>query len=76
MMYADDIILLSSTSQGLQQELNILVQYCIDCCLSINTSKTKIIIFNKAGRLWGYFNPYTKKNPTHLILVLPRFTLT
>ena len=50
-MYADDIILLSSSAHGLQQELYILVQYCIDWCLSINTFKTKIIIFNKAGRL-------------------------
>ena len=51
LMYVDDIILLSSTAQGLQQELNISVQYCNDWCLSINTSKTKIIIFNKAGML-------------------------
>lgn len=51
LMYADDIILLSSTAEGLQQELDILQQYCNDWCLCVNTSKTKIIVFNKAGRL-------------------------
>lgn len=51
LMYADDIILLSSSADGLQQKLNILQKYCNDWCLNINTSKTKIIVFNKAGRL-------------------------
>jgi hypothetical protein len=50
-MYADDIILLSSSANDLQQKLNILQRYCNDWCLSVNFSKTKIIISNKAGRL-------------------------
>lgn len=50
-MYADDIILLSSSADGLQQKLNILQEYCNDWCLNINTFKTKVIVFNKAGRL-------------------------
>lgn len=49
-MYADDIILLSSSAQGLQQKLNRLNEYCKDWCLNINTDKTKVLIFNKAGR--------------------------
>jgi hypothetical protein len=50
-MYADDIILLSKSAKGLQEKLDILNTYCKDWCLTVNTSKTKIIIFNKAGRL-------------------------
>ena len=43
-MYADDIILLSKSAKGLQEKRK-------DWCLTVYTSKTKILIFNKAGRL-------------------------
>ena len=51
LMYADDIILLSKSVKGLQEKFDILNAYCKDWCLTVNTSKTKILIFNKAGRL-------------------------
>ena len=51
LMYADDIVILSSTPEGLQQKLNHLEQYCRDWCLTVNTRKTKVLVFNKAGRL-------------------------
>ena len=53
LMHADDIILLSKSAKGLQEKLDIHVlnTYCKDWCLTVNTSKTKILIFNKAGRL-------------------------
>lgn len=50
LMYADDIILLSTTAKGLQTKLDILEKYCKDWCLILNPNKTKILIFNKAGR--------------------------
>ena len=50
-MYADDIVLLSTSPNGLQKKLDILQNYCNDWCLSVNTNKTKVLIFNKAGRL-------------------------
>jgi hypothetical protein len=50
LMYADDVILLSTSPEGLQQKTNILEQYCNDWCLSLNISKTKMLVFNKAGR--------------------------
>jgi hypothetical protein len=50
LMYADDIILLSSTAEGLQAKLDILDSYCNDWCLTVNPTKTKILVFNKAGR--------------------------
>ena len=49
-MYADDIVLLSKSSKGLQQKLNCLDKFCTDWCLDVNVSKTKVLIFNKAGR--------------------------
>ena len=51
LMYADDIVLLSSTPQGLQTKLNSLAKYCDEWCLQLNPSKTKVLVFNKAGRL-------------------------
>ena len=47
LMFADDIVLLSETSQGLQKSLSILESYCKKWHLSVNVSKTKIVIFNK-----------------------------
>jgi hypothetical protein len=51
LMYADDVILLSQTEVGLQSKLHKLQSFCNDWCLEVNVSKTKILIFNKAGRL-------------------------
>ena len=50
LMYADDIVLLSSSPSGLQHKLNRLTDYCKDWCLNVNTSKTKVLIFNKSGK--------------------------
>ena len=51
LMFADDIVLFSKSQVGLQEKLNKLHDYCKDWCLSVNTSKTKIMVFNKAGKL-------------------------
>ena len=51
MIWADDIILLSETEKGLQDLLNKLSEYCEENELTINIDKTKIMIFNKTGRL-------------------------
>ena len=51
LMFADDLVLLSETPEGLQSALDKLQDYCDKWFLQINTKKTKIIIFNKAGRL-------------------------
>ena len=50
LMYADDIVLLSKSSQGLQEKLNKLKDFCNDWCLNINIKKTKVLVFNKAGK--------------------------
>ena len=51
LMYADDVILLPSYAAGLQQKIDSIQVFCEDWCLSINIDKTKVLIFNKAGRL-------------------------
>ena len=50
-MYADDLILLSESKEGLQNCLNKLQKYCNTWKLNVNIEKTKIIIFNKNGKL-------------------------
>ena len=50
-MYADDLVLMSESAKGLQVTLNNLQNYCNTWKLSVNLSKTKIIIFNKPGHL-------------------------
>ena len=51
LIYADDVILLSSSATGLQAKLDVLQVFCEEWCLSLNIDKTKVVIFNKAGRL-------------------------
>lgn len=53
LMFADDVVLLSNSETGLKNCLKRLEQYCSKWCLKINTEKTKILIFNKAGRLYN-----------------------
>ena len=46
LLYADDIVLLSKSSSGLQHLLDILQLFCAEKLLSVNMSKTQVIIFN------------------------------
>ena len=49
LMYEDDIVLMSSSAEGLQVAINKLQLYLSEWHLELNTSKSKIIIFNKSG---------------------------
>ena len=51
LFWADDLILLAETKEGLDQLLKTLEEYCQENHLMINTKKTKCMIFNKTGRL-------------------------
>ena len=51
LFWADDLVLFSKDEVGLQNLLNILEKYCKENKLTINTKKTKCMIFNKTGRL-------------------------
>ena len=49
LMWADDIILLSETKEGLQNCLNNLNHYCKKWKLNANIQKTKIMVFREKG---------------------------
>ena len=51
LLYADDLVLFSSTPIGLQRLLNRLSDYCKKWRMNVNLTKTKIIVFRKAGGL-------------------------
>ena len=50
-MYADDLIIMSEKASRLQSALDKLNTYCDKWDLDINVEKTKIMIFNKSGRM-------------------------
>ena len=51
LIWADDVLILSETEDGLHSSLQKLNVYCKSNGLTVNTDKTKIMIFNKTGRL-------------------------
>ena len=61
LLWADDILILSESVDGLQQKLNALQGYCDINKLSVNTKKTQCMIFNKTGRLLKNY-VFTYKN--------------
>jgi hypothetical protein len=62
LLYADDIILLSESAKGLQKSLDILKTYCDKWNLKISIGKTKVIVFNKSGRILKGFSFYMMMN--------------
>ena len=51
LLYADDLALVATSPEDLQVKLNLLHEYCKKWKLNINLSKTKIVEFNKTGKL-------------------------
>lgn len=51
LLWADDLILLALDQDGLQLLLDILFSYCIDWGLTVNISKTAVMVFYRSGRL-------------------------
>ena len=76
LLYADDIVLLSESKEGLQKSLDILHEYCSTWKLQVNTDKSKIMIFNSNGKTllnhFTYDNAYleTVTNYCYLGIVL------
>ena len=46
LLYADDLVIISESPSGLQSSLDALHKYCRKWKLSINTDKTKVVIFS------------------------------
>ena len=51
LLYADDSVILSETRDGLQEGLDYLYDYCQRWKLTVNTEKTKVLVFARGGRL-------------------------
>ena len=45
LLYADDLILMSESASGLQKQLDALASFCEQRQLSVNLSKTKVVVF-------------------------------
>ena len=45
LLYADDIVILAESREGLQEGLDILAEYCKIWKSTVNKDKTKIMIF-------------------------------
>ena len=45
LLFADDLVLLSPTKEGQQQHLDLLHRFCQTWALTVNLSKTKIMVF-------------------------------
>ena len=51
LLYADDAVIMSENRDELQLGLNILEEYCAKWKITLNTDKTKVVVFKKGGRL-------------------------
>ena len=60
-MWADDILILSESKEGLQQKLDSLHEYSKANKPTVNTKKTKCMIFNKTERFLKKDNFYYNK---------------
>ena len=51
LLWADNLIILALDPESLQKLINVLLKYCIVWGLTVNISKTAIMVFNKSGRI-------------------------
>ena len=57
-MYAVDIVIFAESPEGMQNHLNILEMYCKKWNLTVNTNKTKVMIFQKRCRISQQYKWY------------------
>ena len=50
LLYADDLVLLSETKEGLQNSLNALKKFTKDWFMEVNPKKTKCLEFARGGK--------------------------
>ena len=51
LLFADDVTLLATTPNGLQNQLNCLRDCCVTMGMEVNEGKTKVMVFRKGGHL-------------------------
>ena len=73
-MFADDAVIFSETVEGLQTSIDNLRQYCDKWNLTVNISKTKIVVFRKGGPVEPQNAPYTICS-LEVHIVYPAYTI-
>ena len=58
LLYADDLVIMSKSEKGLQNAVKYLYDYCVSWQLTVNETKTKVLIFSPGGRLVHAQIPY------------------
>ena len=61
LLYADDLILISSSTKGLQNRLNQLSDYCLKWDLNVNISKSKVIVLTNQRKSLRIINSHWTK---------------
>ena len=56
LLYADDLILMARSKEGLNNCLEKLREYCDKWQMEVNIKKSQVIVFNSAGRLLAGYN--------------------
>ena len=51
LLYADDLAIISTTESGLKSSLSKLESYCTLWQLEVNIKRSKVVIFNRSGRI-------------------------
>ena len=51
LLWADDLVLLARDASSLQKMIDLVLGYCLEWGLSVNISKTAVMVFNRSGRL-------------------------
>ena len=59
LLWADDLILLALDVESLQKMIDVLYDYCIEWGLTVNLSKTAIMVFNRSGRILNESKNFT-----------------
>ena len=69
LMYTDYICIVNDSVGRLQNQLNVLSTFCLKYGLSVNLSKTKVVVFRNGGRLRQnerfYFNGADLEHVSH-----------
>ncbi len=73
LMFADDVVLVSHTISGLQQQLHILETYADTWGLTVNLDKSNIVVFRRGGPLskkeiWYYKGKHVATASTYKYL--------
>ena len=67
LLYADDMAILSLSSEGLQHSLDNLYEYCKVWYLDVSIKKTKVIVFNSSGRVLKQFQFVYDGKPIEMV---------